>query len=76
MVICYGLVVLAVVITTIIRSELRIWGGSMALPVYAELESRAHLRTYVRNIFGDPLPYAVVQIGGRVVRPTTLALSK
>ncbi len=67
-VIGYGLLVFALLITTIIRSELQIWGGSMALPAYAELESRAHLRTYVRNIFGDPLPYAVVQVGGRVVQ--------
>ncbi len=61
----YGLGVAYLLITTIIRNELEIWGGR-EVPVLAKPANPAHFHTCVRNVFGDPLPYAVVYIAGRV----------
>jgi hypothetical protein len=63
----YGIAVGSLLITTIIRNELQIWGGR-EVPALAGPEGSAHLHMYVRNVFGDPLPYAVIYVAGRVAQ--------
>ena len=65
-VVVYGTAVAALLAITIIRSELQIWGGREAVAALSRPANPAHLQTYVRNVFGDPLPYAVVHVAGRV----------
>lgn len=73
-VIAYGVIVFSILYITIIRNELRVFGGEKSVPVLSNPLGQAHIRSYVRNVFGDPLPYAVVHINGRVAQADNTGL--
>lgn len=69
----YGAAVACLLIITIIRNEIQIWGGRAAT-VSAQPAEPAHITTHICSVFGDPLPYAVVYVGGRVAQADSTGL--
>lgn len=64
----YLAVVGTLLITTIIRNELKILDGTEVVSVLTSSPGTVILRTQIRNVFGDPVPYGVVFINNRIVQ--------
>ena len=62
----YLVVVYTILITTIIRNELSIVDGTQVVSVLTSPPGSGVLRTQIRNVFGDPVPYGVVFINNRI----------
>ncbi|NLJ80097.1 MAG: carboxypeptidase regulatory-like domain-containing protein, partial [Firmicutes bacterium] len=67
-VLAYLLLASAFTIIIIIRSELRILDAQQVLSLTGQSPQQGVLRGQVRNIFGDPVPHAVVLLENRFVQ--------
>ncbi len=57
-----------IVITIIIREELAIVDANKVISVFTPTKGVSYLEGQVRNVFGDPVPYAVIIVGDHLAQ--------
>jgi hypothetical protein len=64
----YVVMAYMIVFTIIVREELTIVDAKRIIPALSSTESLATLEGQVRNVFGDPVPFAVLILGDHLVQ--------
>jgi hypothetical protein len=64
----YLLLAYTIVVTIILRAELSIVEATKVISVFQTPQQQSILEAQVRNVFGDPIPHAVVIVGDHLVQ--------